>query len=88
MKELAKQKTGLPEFFFHLFMSGVEDNLRQKCGIDFEDFKLQEVAARTTSPAIFITSKLDRMISEEHSKLLCENYQGEKHLLYIDNEHS
>jgi len=85
---LARQKTGLPEFFFHLFMSGIEDNLRHWCGIGFEDFKLEEVAAKTTTPAIFITSKLDKMISYEHSRLLFEQYNAEKHLFYIDSEHS
>lgn len=88
VKELAKQKTGLPEFFFQLFMSSVEENLRQKCGIGFEDFRLEEIAARTTTPAIFVTSKLDKMINFEHSRLLYEKYRGTKQLIFIDSEHS
>jgi hypothetical protein len=67
IKELASEKTGLPQFIFRPLIPIIDVRIQEKCGWGLPDLKLKAPVSKIAAPGMFITSKNDKMVSCEHS---------------------
>lgn len=87
IKELASEKTGLPQFFFAPFIPLVNARIKELCGWELIDLKLKRFIGNIRVPGMFITSKNDRMVNSEHVEKLHGAYTSLKKLEYINEQH-
>ena len=87
VKELARQKTGIPEVFFEMFMEVLDGELMRKGGFCLEDLEVRKRVGEVKVPAVFISSEKDVLVKREHVEELFEGYQGEKYFERTGREH-
>jgi hypothetical protein len=87
IKELASEKTGLPQFIFSAIIPMIDNRIQEKCGWNLRDLKLKALVSKITAPGMFITSKNDKMVNCEHSEKLFNIYPAYKQMEYITEQH-
>lgn len=69
-RELASNKTGLPDFIINIALSFITDSILEKAKFNINDLDIVVRAQKSSVPAIFITSKKDSFTTYHHTERL------------------
>ncbi|KAF7456320.1 PhoPQ-activated pathogenicity-related protein [Cryptosporidium felis] len=78
----------LPNFLVDSALSFLKTTISDKAKVNIDDIAPIKSVGRSGVPALFISGTSDTLVNPNHSKILHDNYGGEKMLMIIPGNHN
>lgn len=78
IKEIASNRTGLPQFMFKPLMPMVDAFMKSKVSFSIHDLRVKDKVHLIKVPGLFLTSRKDSLVGHQHTEKLYQLYAAEK----------